>query len=74
MCIDHPEVQALIGRVQDRRIITYGQSPQADVRLIDVSSREAKAAFPCGIANRRTGRRRTIDGPRASACPATTIC
>ena len=37
MCIDHPEVQALIGRVRDRRVITYGRSPQADVRLTDVS-------------------------------------
>ena len=27
MCIDHPEVQALIGRVRDRRIITYGAQP-----------------------------------------------
>ena len=35
MCIDHPEVQALIGRVRDRRVITYGRSPQADARLID---------------------------------------
>ena len=26
MCIDHPEVQALIGRVRDRRIITYGRA------------------------------------------------
>ena len=35
MCIDHPVVQALVGRIEDRRIITYGQNPQADVRLID---------------------------------------
>jgi len=32
LCIDHPEVQALIPRVSDRRIITYGFSPQAMVR------------------------------------------
>ena len=31
-CIDHPEVQALIGRVDDRRVVTYGFSRQADVR------------------------------------------
>src|SRR5919206_4428836 len=36
MCIDHPTVQDLVGRIQDRRIITYGENPQADVRLIDV--------------------------------------
>ena len=32
LCIDHPKVQALIGQIEDRRIITYGLSPQADVR------------------------------------------
>lgn len=34
LCIDHPEVQALIARVTDRRILTYGFSPQADVRAL----------------------------------------
>ncbi len=32
LCIDHPEVQALVSRIKDRRVITYGFSPQADVR------------------------------------------
>ena len=32
LCIDHPEVQALVARVSDRRVITYGFNPQADVR------------------------------------------
>lgn len=32
LCIDHPEVQALVSRITDRRIITYGFNPQADVR------------------------------------------
>ena len=32
LCIDHPEVQAIIPRVRDRRIITYGFSAQADLR------------------------------------------
>ncbi len=35
LCIDHPEVQALIGQVSDRRLITYGFSPQAEIRAID---------------------------------------
>src|SRR3954468_7561784 len=30
LCIDHPVVQAMIGRINDRRIVTYGLSPQAD--------------------------------------------
>jgi len=32
LCIDHPEVQSLVSRIQDRRVITYGFNPQADVR------------------------------------------
>ena len=39
MCLDHPEVQALVGRIEDRRVITYGENPQADVRLVDVDAR-----------------------------------
>lgn len=36
LCIDHPEVQALLGKITDRRVITYGLSPQADIRALDV--------------------------------------
>jgi UDP-N-acetylmuramate--alanine ligase len=36
LCLDHPEVQAMIGRISDRRIVTYGMSPQADIRAINV--------------------------------------
>jgi len=32
LCIDHPEVQSLVARVNDRRLVTYGFNPQADVR------------------------------------------
>ncbi|MET0240593.1 MAG: UDP-N-acetylmuramate--L-alanine ligase [Sphingobium sp.] len=32
VCLDHPEVQAILPRVQDRRIVTYGFSAQADIR------------------------------------------
>ncbi|WP_183819073.1 UDP-N-acetylmuramate--L-alanine ligase [Parvularcula dongshanensis] len=33
VCLDHPEVQALVGRITDRRLVTYGLNPQADVRI-----------------------------------------
>ncbi|MGB6229771.1 MAG: UDP-N-acetylmuramate--L-alanine ligase [Litorimonas sp.] len=36
LCTDHPEVQALVSRVSDRRIVTYGFNPQADVRGVDL--------------------------------------
>jgi UDP-N-acetylmuramate--alanine ligase len=35
LCIDHPDVQALIGQISDRRLVTYGFSPQAEIRAID---------------------------------------
>ncbi|MDV7398590.1 Mur ligase family protein, partial [Arthrospira platensis SPKY1] len=38
LCIDHAEVQAMIPRLQDRRLITYGFSPQADVRAVDLAT------------------------------------
>ena len=52
MCIDHPEVQALIGKVIDRRIVTYGFSPQAEVRGTNVSFNEGSAHFDVEISNR----------------------
>lgn len=36
LCIEHPEVQKLAASVQDRRILTYGLSPQADIRATNV--------------------------------------
>jgi UDP-N-acetylmuramate--alanine ligase len=36
MCTDHPAVQELVGRIEDRRVITYGENPQADVRIMDI--------------------------------------
>ena len=41
MCIDHPVVQSLVGKIEDRRLITYGENPQADVRLLDLAPRAA---------------------------------
>lgn len=45
MCVDHPEVQAMVGRIKDRRIVTYGFSPQADVRAINISFSEGDSNF-----------------------------
>ena len=35
-CTDHPEVQALVGRITDRRVVTYGFNAQADVRAVNL--------------------------------------
>ncbi|NNU80009.1 UDP-N-acetylmuramate--L-alanine ligase [Halovulum dunhuangense] len=44
-CIDHPEVQALVGRIHDRRVTTYGFNPQADVRAVDLRYDAGQACF-----------------------------
>jgi UDP-N-acetylmuramate--alanine ligase len=45
MCTDHPVVQSLVGRIEDRRIITYGENPQADVRLTDIDHANGQSRF-----------------------------
>jgi UDP-N-acetylmuramate--alanine ligase len=45
MCLDHPEVQALVGKIEDRKVITYGENPQADVRLVDVDLSGGRSRF-----------------------------
>jgi UDP-N-acetylmuramate--alanine ligase len=55
LCIDHGEVQAMIPRVSDRRIITYGFSPQADVRAVNVTTTPEAARFDVHITDRKTG-------------------
>jgi UDP-N-acetylmuramate--alanine ligase len=62
MCMDHPEVQALIGRIEDRRIITYGASPQADVRYTDLRVEGRRSHFNAIIRDRATGTTHRIDG------------
>ncbi len=52
LCIDHPEVQALIGQISDRRLITYGFSPQADIRASDVRSDPEGVEFNVVVSHR----------------------
>ncbi len=56
LCLDHPEVQALVGRIEDRKIVTYGANPQADVRYFNVRMEGTKSIFDVEIRRRRTGR------------------
>src|SRR5436305_12239105 len=52
MCTDHPIVQRLVGRVEDRRVITYGENPQADVRLSDLEHADGRSCFSVSFRNR----------------------
>ena len=54
MCLDHPTVQELVGRIEDRRVITYGLNPQADVRLLDVDLTGGSSRFNILIRDRKT--------------------
>ena len=64
LCIDHPVVQAMIPRLADRRIITYGFSPQADVRATDLQMDPSGATYNVVIADRIRETERTITGIR----------
>ncbi|MGB3644186.1 MAG: UDP-N-acetylmuramate--L-alanine ligase [Mesorhizobium sp.] len=55
MCTDHPEVQALVGRIDDRRVITYGANAQADVRFINHRMNGATSEFDVVIRDRKGG-------------------
>ncbi len=62
MCIDHPEVQALMGRITDRRVISYGFSPQADVQARNLRFEDGKAHFDVALRDRRSGSESAITG------------
>jgi len=61
MCIDHPVVQSLVGKIEDRRIITYGENPQADARLVELTSGGGSSQFKVAIRNRKTGATHEIE-------------
>ena len=48
-CTDHPEVQALVGHVSDRRIVTFGFNAQADVRAVNLTYEDGVAHFDVAL-------------------------
>ena len=48
-CTDHPEVQALVGKISDRRVITYGFNAQADVRAVNLRYEGGIAYFDVAL-------------------------
>ena len=59
LCVDHPEVQNIIGRIRDRRIVTYGFSALADVRADNVTPVPGGSRFDALILD-KDGERRTV--------------
>ncbi len=55
MCLDHPEVQAMVGRIEDRQVITYGENRQADVRFFNLRTQGAASVFSVELRDRVVG-------------------
>ena len=60
LCIDHPGVQRMIPDLSDHRLITYGLSPQADVRAERIMSDRNGATFEVRLSERVAGRERVL--------------
>ena len=55
LCADHTEVQALASRIPDRRRVTYGFNPQADVRAVNVRPEAGGSVFDLVVRPRGSG-------------------
>jgi len=60
LCTDHPVVQGMVARVTERRILTYGFSPQADIRATNLRLDDGGTLYDVVIADRISGKTRTI--------------
>jgi len=54
MCTDHPVVQSLVGKIEDRRIITYGENLEADARLVGLTPMGGGSKFSVLVRDRKT--------------------
>ena len=64
LCVDHPEVQAMIPRLSDRKVVTYGLSPQADIRGINIRPINGVTDFDVVVTDRPTGVQTQLAGMR----------
>src|ERR1700757_525535 len=60
LCIDHPAVQGIIPKLSDRRVLTYGLSPQANIRAADIQLGRDGARFDAVISEVLSDRARTV--------------
>ena len=63
LCVDHPDVQSLLSRIRDRRVVTYGFSALADLRADNVVAERGGTRFDA-VVLQRDGSRRTIERHR----------
>jgi UDP-N-acetylmuramate--alanine ligase len=59
LCVDHPEVQNILSRIRDRRVVTYGFSALADLRADNIRSADGISCFDAVVVQ-RDGSRRTV--------------
>ena len=62
LCVDHPEVQALISHIQDRKFVTYGLSAQADVRGVRLVAAKGAVSFDVEVRDRKKDSISVIEG------------
>jgi UDP-N-acetylmuramate--alanine ligase len=62
LCIDHPVVQGMIPKLSERRVVTYGLSPQADIRAVNIEIDPKGARYDVVIADRARDTTRSIAG------------
>jgi UDP-N-acetylmuramate--alanine ligase len=60
MCLDHPVVQDLVGTIEDRRVVTYGENPQADIRLVELELAGGQSRFKLLVRDRKSGAKAEI--------------
>ncbi len=61
MCVDHPEVQSVLSRIRDRRVVTYGTSALADLRADNIVPENGGSRFDVSI-RQGDGERHVIEG------------
>jgi UDP-N-acetylmuramate--alanine ligase len=60
LCTDHPVLQGMIAKLSDRRVVTYGFSPQADLRAVDVEIGRDGARYDIIVSDPLSGLGRRI--------------
>ncbi|HET6378947.1 MAG TPA: UDP-N-acetylmuramate--L-alanine ligase [Methylocella sp.] len=61
MCLDHPVVRELATKIEDRRIITYGENPAADVRISGLDLSDGVSRFTVSLRGRESGAKTVVE-------------
>ncbi len=64
MCVDSPAVQSVIAQLSDRRVVTYGFTPQADIRAANVVANSTGTQFDIEVGERVGGETQVIEKVR----------